>query len=343
MKKLRWIISVLLLFYSTFIDAQKKDIKFREFFTDERMVHVKITTDIKNLLSEKKSLKEVDALVTCTFPDSSKIEENIKIQQRGHFRRDNCYLSSLTLLFNSKPSNKLAPLKRLKLVGGCGKTSGEEQYLFKEYLIYKMYNLLTDFSFRARLIQLTYVDTKNKVKSFSQCAFFLEDIDAVAKRNKYQQKKFVQYSPARTHRFQTALMSVFQYMIGNTDWSIPFYHNIRLVVPKSDTNSVPLPIAYDFDVTGLVNPEYGGPPLDMGIENLTDRLYRGFPVTQEEIQSVVDLMLQKEQKIFSLINSFELLNKKNKKEMIYFLQDFFSIIKNKSMVKNIFITNARKE
>jgi len=343
MRGLKWVLFLIFLYSVIAVDAQKKEGKFKDFFTDERILHIKITTDVKNLLAEKKSLKDVDAFISCTFPDSTVIGESIRLKQRGHFRRDNCYLSSLMLLFNSNPTNKLAPLKSVKMVGGCGKTGTEEQYLLKEFLAYKMYNLLTDFSFRVRLIHVTYIDSKNRVKSFSQCAFLMEDIDDVAKRNKHQQKKLISYSPAGTHRYQTTLMCIFQYMIGNTDWSIPNYHNIKLVVPRKDTTSIPLPIAYDFDMTGLVNPHYAGTSPLFDIEKVTDRLYRGFPVSFEEVQTVVDLFLGKEKEMISLINNFELLNRKNKSEMLFFLNGFYSEIKNKSTVKNLFITNARKE
>ncbi len=343
MKSFKWLIPIFFLLVSCFIEAQTKEIKGKDFFSDERQLEVILTTDIKNLLSEKRTLKAVDAIISCKFPDSSIIEENIKLKQRGHFRKDNCYLSSLMLQFNSNKANKLAPLKSLKLVGGCGKSSDDEQYLLKEYLVYKIYNLLTGYSFRVRLLQVAYTDTKGKIKPYSQYAFLLEDFDDVAKRNKSQEKKLIKFSPAGTNSYQTALLSIFQYMIGNTDWSITYYHNIRLMVPKIDTFSLPLPVAYDFDITGLVNPYYATTQEGLGIENVTQRLYRGFATTMEVTQAVVDLMLQKEKEIFSLIDGFSLLSQRNKKEMVNFLDGFFKTIKNKAEVKSIFITNARRD
>ena len=343
MKIFKCIIPVFLLLLSVFTYGQSKEISRKTFFADERKLEVKLTSDIKNLLAEKKSLNDVDATISCKFPDSSIIVENIKLKQRGHFRKDNCYLSSLMLQFNKNATNKLAPLKNLKLVGGCGKSSDDEQYLFKEYLTYKIFNLLTDYSFRVRLLQVTYEDSKGKFKTYTQHAFLLEDIDDVAKRNNYRQKKLVRFSPKGTHSYQTTLVSVFEYMIGNTDWSIPYYHNIKLVVPKEDTFAVPLPIPYDFDITGLVNPSYATTPPDLGIENVSQRVYRGFAASMEVTEAVVDLILKKEKDILAVINEFDLLSQRNKKDMINFLADFFKNIKNKSDVKSIFITNARTQ
>lgn len=336
--------SLVILFLASYtgLVAQNGEIKSKEFFSDERTLEVKLSTDIKKLAGDKKSMKGTDGIISIKFPDSSITEGAVQLKPRGIFRKEHCYLASLMLQFNLNKTSKLAPLKKLKMVGGCGKNWDDEQFLLKEYLVYKMYNLLTDFSFRVRLMKVNYEDTKGKVKPYSQYAFVIEDVDALAKRNKYQEKELIKYGPNGTNRNETLLMSVFQYMIGNTDWSIPYYHNIKLVVPKSDTNALPIPIAYDFDVSGLVNPPYAAPPPDLGIERVTDRLFRGYAPPMEELQVVIDLFLQKEKEIFSLVNNFSLLNQRTRKEMNSFLEDFFTIIKDKADVKNVFITNARR-
>lgn len=339
----KWLLTIIVVCTSQLLQAQNTAKVFQDFFADEGIINVTINTDIRNLIAEKKSLKDVEALITCKFADSSEIKETIKIRPRGHFRRENCYLSSLMLIFNSNLSNKLAFLKNLKMVAPCGKTSSDEQHLLKEYQAYKTYNILTDLSFRVRLLRVTYNDIRKNVGSFTQYAFLLEDIDAVAKRNNHRQKKNISFSPAGTNRYQTTLMCIFQYMIGNTDWSIPNYHNIKLVVPRKDTSSVPLPVPYDFDMTGIVNPPYAGTSPIFEIEKVTDRLYRGFPVSIEEVQTIIDLFLQKEKEILGSIYSFNLLNKRSKHDMAYFLNGFFSEIKDKSVVKAVFITNARRE
>ncbi len=339
----KWLLSLLLLCMTLLSAAQKKVNNSLDFFTDESILHVTISTDIKKLLAEKKSLKDVEAGISYKLADSIEIKEMIRIRPRGNFRREHCYLSSLMLVFNSNPSNKLAFLKSMKLVAPCGKTSSDEQFLLKEYLTYKIYNLLTELSFRVRLLRVTYVDLRKDVNPFTQYAFLLEDTDAVAKRNDSRQKKVTRYSGAGLHSYQSTLMCMYQYMIGNTDWSIPNYHNVKLVVPRADSNSLPLPVPYDFDMTGFVNPPYAGTSPIFNIEKVTDRLYRGFPVTMKETETVVDLFLQKEKEILGSIYSFNLLNRRSKHDMAYFLHDFFAQLKNKASVKSIFITNARRD
>ena len=343
MKTYKWIILVFFLFASAFCTAQTGQKKMNDFFADERPVEVNLSTDIKKLAQDKKAVNLLNASFSCKFPDSTVIEDTVKLRQRGVFRKENCYLASLMIRFNTKASNKFAPVKKLKMVAGCGKNRTDQQNLFKEYLVYKIYNLLTDFSFRVRLMNVTYTDTKGKIKPYSQYAFVLEDIDDMAKRNKYREKEFMRYNTENTDRYQTTLVSIFQYMIGNTDWSIPYYHNIKLVVPKKDTNALPIVIAYDFDVSGLVNPSYAVPDPNLGIESVTERVYRGFPRSMEELRVVIDLFLQKENEIVSLINNFNLLDQRYKDDMIYYLKDFFKVLKDDAEIKNIFITNARRK
>ncbi len=189
-------------------------------------------------------------------------------------------------------------------------------------------------------MHVNYNDTKGKVKPWTQYAFFIEDIDDMAKRNKCRKKEEVNYAHHNLDRNHAAFVYLFQYMIGNTDWSMPFYHNIKLIVDRKDTMSRPYPVAYDFDMTGLVNPPYGGGNPELGQEKLTDRLYRGYHRSFEEIEAVAKIFCQKEEAIYSLINNFTLLSNKNKNDMLAFIGDFFTQVKNKKRLKNICVDNA---
>jgi hypothetical protein len=322
--------------------AQTVKINDKTFFTDDRPFEMKLSVDMKNLKDEKKDLNYVEALISCTFPDSSAADGKVRIKHRGLFRKENCRMASLMIDFKTETSPAFSKLGTLKMVGGCGTGSSDEQYLLKEYLIYKIYNLLTDISFRVRLMHVSYNDTRDKQKPYSQYAFLIEDIDDLAKRNKCREKEGGKYSQRLINRDQATLLYIFQYMIGNTDWSITYYHNIKLIVDKKDTLSMPYPVAYDFDMTGLVDPPYGVTPENLGIEKLTQRLYRGIGRSPEEIEATINKFLEKEEAIYSLINNFDLLTNGNKKEMINFLKGFFSEVKDKKEQKRIFVDNALK-
>ena len=215
-----------------------------------------------------------------------------------------------------------------------------DQTLLKEYLVYKIYNLITDKSFRVRLLNVNYNDTRGKVKPYEQYAFLIEDVDDLAKRHQCKKQEQGKFFPDFINREQATLVYMFQYMIGNTDWSVPFYHNIKLMIEKNDSLAKPYPVAYDFDMTGLVNPSYGEPHPDLGLKNLRQRLYRGYKRSLDEIEAAAKIFLEKKEAIYELINNFELLNTGSKKEMLTFLKEFYAEISNTRDLKYIFVDNA---
>lgn len=316
-----------------------------QFFIDEKPIEMTISMDVKFILGDKSEKKDnyIPAKVTMKMPDSSSVTEAIRISTRGAVRRKICYMPPLKLNFHNSTSPRLYPLHSLKLVCGCKTSQEYEQYVLKEFLIYKMYNLLSDKSFRVRLAHVTYEDSKGKKKPIIQYAYFVESIEAMAKRNHCKEYKGVKLAQEETDRKQMTLVSVFQYMIANTDWAVPVDHNIRLINSKKDSTTAPFAVAYDFDYAGLVNTDYAVAEPKLEIESVTQRLYRGFPRTELELQQVFESFNQQKTAIYSLINNFEPLSARNKKDMTGYLDDFYKTINDKSYAKDVFIRGARKE
>jgi hypothetical protein len=316
-----------------------------QFFLEEKPVEMTISMDLKFILGEKSDVKNnyIPATVTMKMPDSSSVTEAVRISTRGVVRRKICYMPPLKLNFHNTTSPRLYPLHSLKLVCGCKTSQEYEQYVLKEFLIYKMYNLLSDKSFRVRLAHVTYEDSKGKKKSISQYAFFVESIEAMAKRNHCKEYKGERLAQEQTDRKQMTLVSVFEYMIANTDWAVPVYHNMRLIHTKKDSTAAPFAIAYDFDYAGLVNTDYAVAEPKLEIESVTQRLYRGFPRTELELQEVFEVFNQQKTAIYSYINNFDPLSARNKKDMVGYLEDFYKTINNKSYAKDVFIRGARRE
>ncbi len=137
------------------------------------------------------------------------------------------------------------------------------------------------------------------------------------------------------------MVVIFQYMIGNTDWSVPKNHNIKLLADKEDSSAKPFVVPYDFDYSGLVNTDYAVPAPALNLENVTQRLYRGFPRTMAELQAVLKIYQQQKGNIYTMIKNFEPLDKQNKKEMMYYLDNFYDMIDNPKKVQFTFIDDAR--
>lgn len=311
------------------------------FFTDNKLVDLTLTTDIRSLQNQKGDEQYQDASVICRFSDSTVIDEKVRVCARGNFRRGYCRIPPMFLNFRNPTSPRLQPLGKLKLVISCGQKSADEELLLKEYLVYKLYNLLTEKSFRVRLLNVHYTDTRNKIKPFTQYAFLIEDDADMARRNGCKKKDYSMYLTEATDRQTMTLVAIFEYMIGNTDWSVPNNHNVKLIFDRNSENSPPYVVPYDFDYSGLVNAGYAVPHEIIGTESVTERVYRGFPRNMEEIQQVLDVFRLQKENIYAVISEFVLLPQRTRNDMKEYLDEFFRMIENKNQVRSIFIDNAR--
>ncbi len=340
MNSIKFVFLITLFSISILANSQKIDAK--KFFADEEPLQVTLITDLNSLLNRKLKNDKQKAYINFMQADST-IKEEISLNLRGHSRRELCYMPPLHLEFTKKTTPYLAPLKKLKLVSSCRDNLMNEQWLLKEYLIYKIYNMLTPKSFRARLLKINYEDINAKKKPFTKYAFLVENIDAMAKRNECKELDSVKVATEATNRDQMTLVALFEYFIGNTDWSVLANHNIKLIQPKSSKFAYPFAVPYDFDYSGLVNTDYSIPDEKLGIEKVTQRLYRGYPRTMPEIETALKIFTDKKDSIYNLIKKFEPISLSTEREMIDYLDIFYKTISSKTLLKDIFISNSRRD
>ncbi len=313
-----------------------------KFFRDEGLINMDLSTDLKALQTQKGTPVFVPGTVAMTLPDGKVYNENILVAPRGVFRRQTCKVPPIKLDFRADPSSPLASLGKLKLVHGCGSNSADEELLLKEYVCYKLYNMLDDRSFRVRLLKVNYSDIKGRIRNYSQYSFLIEDDSDMAKRNNCKKKAtHPAYNQESTDHNMMTMVVLFQYMIGNTDWAVPNNHNIALIWPKKNDAALPYAVAYDFDFSGLVDAGYAVPSEVIGTEKVTERVYRGFPRTIEELQLSLDQFRAKKDAMLKLVNEFTLISSKTRKTMVEYLEEFFSTISKPKQVQDIFIDNAR--
>lgn len=311
------------------------------FFTDESIIETTLSTDIRQLRADPKSTRFQPATIQLVFPDSTTITENITVAPRGNSRREICRLPPLMLNFRSSDSSRINNLGKLKLVIGCGITDKDEELLLKEYLVYKLYNVLEEKSFRVRLMHITYKDTRGKMKTYAQYGFLIEDDADMARRNECKKKEEVSILTESTDRDHMTRLALFQYMIGNTDWAVPNNHNVKLIYERKNKKTLPYVVPYDFDYCGLVNAEYAVPHESIGTEKVTERVYRGFPRTMGELQIALDHLRSNKERLTAVINDCRLISDNTKKEMTAYLNDFFKLTDDRKRVQRIFIDNAR--
>jgi hypothetical protein len=322
--------------------SQPLPIERNAFFKDTSLIQATLSTNLVKLLNHgNKKGYNITGIYTTTLPDGKEVKDPVLIEKRGHFRSDFCYVPPIKIIFNYKDSARLNTLKGLKLVSECKVSSEHEQFIFKEFLIYKMYNLISDRSFQARLIKIRWEDSAGRKKPLDEYGFFLEDIKDVAARNNCTEWKRENLNTEQTDRRQMTTVALFEFMIGNTDWAVTVGHNTRLILSKEDTLSKPYVVPYDFDYSGLVNTYYSAPDEKLEIESVTQRVYRGYPRSMSELQQALDTFRTQKKNIYDLINNCGYLTLRTKKEMTYYLDGFYEIVDNPKLVKANFIDKAR--
>lgn len=280
--------------------------------------------------------------------DNAGAERRIAVQlrTRGHFRlkKSTCRFVNLLVLFPGK-KEELAGTpfdgqKSLKLGAHCQNDDRYEQLLRREYLAYTLLNELTPRSFRARLAAGTYVDSANGKTVATRAAMFIEHEDDMAARQ-----------GGRVREFRRALfddvdfrtldrMALFEYMIGNTDWSIYALHNVRLVV--TDSAGV-LPIPYDFDFSGLVNAPYAGPAPQLQIRSVRERLYRGPCRTWDELAPAVAEFTARKAQLMAIPGKVPGLDSGERRDAEEFLSEFFATAGDRGEAKRAFIDGCLRK
>ena len=224
----------------------------------------------------------------------------VELRTRGEFRRKKCIFPPVKIKFSKKDiENTLFDSNRkLKLVVPCRHEEAKNDNVVKEYLAYKLYEPVTPYHFKTRLVNLEWSQKASKKKSGHQLkAILLEDLDHLADRvggDAYDRT----VHPMRLDTLNGIRNAFFQYMIGNADYSVTLGHNYKIIY----YNEKFLVIPYDFDLAGLVNADYGK---SSDVQNLrfmgdqpADRIYRDFPSNPDLVEQVRQEYLSNREAIF---------------------------------------------
>lgn len=261
---------------------------------------------------------------------------SIAIRARGKSRRnpDACNFPPLRLDLPDQGTEGtvFAGQDKLKLVTQCHKRDSShkyEQYILKEYVLYRVFNRISPVSFRARLVQVTYVDAGSKIPATSY-GFFIEDKDHLAARTGLHIADVKQIERASLDPVQTNRVELFQFMVGNTDFSLlrapegeSCCHNIVPLI-ASDGKYVPVP--YDFDATGVVDPPYALPLEVLKIKNVKQRRYRGRCTPAAAFTQSLDELRAARPQITALFENQTGLQEPIVKTAVGYLGEFYSII-----------------
>ena len=269
------------------------------------------------------------------------VQHAVKVRIRGKSRLRVCDLLPLRLNFKRGDVDGTAfqGQDKLKLVVPCHGSERAEKDLVEEYVVYRMFNLLTPASYRVRLLHVTFVDSGRDGAGEHLHAFLLEPSSQLAERLAGREAALAEVSLDWLDADHMALVYVFQYLIGNVDWSLvtaegedACCHNGTLVETDGRTLYVP----YDFDLSGFVDAPYAFPPPDLRIDKVTQRRYRGFCTDRDRLGRALDSVVAKRQDIETLIGALPVLSDKDKRRRTGYLAQFFRAAANRERLLDRF-------
>jgi hypothetical protein len=271
----------------------------------------------------------------CGFNEGHTYTIPVIFTKRGHFRKsfNVCDFPPLRVHFigNQNINTPFEGLKKVKMVTHCqDNDSLFDQYVVQEYLFYKIYNILTDNSFKVRLAKVKYVDI-NKNDSLFNYAFFIENPGELAHRINGTVLDIHYLSWKAVDQYYYLLVSLFEYMIINQDWSIGLQHNIELVGIYPSLKPVMIP--FDFDMSWLINIPYNHPTIAYRIGKKAERSFLPDKVNRLQMITVINKFKLKQSEILNLINNEKLLNEANKTKILTSLKTFYQLLANEQWVK----------
>jgi hypothetical protein len=320
-------------------------------FLSEEPLRMTLRTDIDWLRDERNDSVEVEGTLTFVDTDGSEVTKPVDTRARGNFRRSkkNCNFPPLRLDFKTKEmeGTVFEDQDKLKLVTPCNDGRDDYQrYIFNEYLAYRILNVLTPVSFRVRLVEVTYEDTAGDYETRTKIGFLIEDEDEMAARSHGTIEEVTQFHPARTFAEYSVLAAMFNYMIGNTDWSPAFFHNVKLVRTE-DARYLTVP--YDFDFSGTVNARYASvdPSLQDQIRTVTRRLYRGFCRDELVYDQAVAPFRQHRAEIEQLYRDFtaygfEQWDEDRAEDSLKYFEDFWKVVDNPKEFESKILRDCRE-
>ena len=309
-----------------------------DLFSLEDPMDITLKFDIKSYQREKMKGEYMPVQLTYHVNDTLDINKKVRVKARGEFRRDHCILPPFWLnIKKAKVGNKLLKgTKKIKIVTHCKDSKQYEQYVIKEYLAYKIYNEISPYSLRVRLVHMKYIDTGRKNKETSSWAFMIEPEDMMAERVGAVPIKSDVVSMRYCDTLMMDVSALYMYMIGNADYSIAGRHNMKLIRRQDPNRPLPVPVPYDFDYAGIVNAFYAIPGENLGLTSVKERYYLGPCRDDHHYLTAIDQIQRNKDSILEVAISSPYLEEKVRKELIKYLEEYFSLAeKSENLIRSL--------
>jgi len=309
-------------------------------FTDDAPLHLTLTGPFSKLAAGAKYGTSPYPATLALTDDGAGQALPIEMRARGISRREAyCSFPPIYLLFDKTATHGtlVHGQKKVKLVTYCQPQADYEQRIILEYLIYKLYNLITPASLRVQAAEVTYRESAAD-RGVTRFGFLIEEMRELADRNQRDELKAAshQVSVSQLDAHATTRAAMLEFMIANLDWDfladapgLPCCHNIKLIAAQGVTPqaaSAVTPVPYDYDFSGFVDAPYAGPPVGIPIETVTERYFRGYCAMAAEVPSVAQEYLSHRADMKALIDNQPQLSQKFRDKTDRFMDEFFAVI-----------------
>lgn len=324
--------------------AQDSAQKALPLFQSEQPLSVTFTANIKQLRDDKRHRDKAPwrpATLTYTPPDSAPVRVPVRAKVHGVWRLAHCEFPPLRLNFSNKETKNtvFSRVNKPKLTNYCRDADPYEQYVLQEMQLYRVYQVLTPASHQVRLLRVAYTDSASGKMEAGRYAFLIEDPEQMAER---LGGKLLKLKGAHIGDFDESAMAVtylFEYLIGNTDFSFSQLHNAEIVGLPDGRN---FPIAYDFDFSGAVNARYATPDPSVKIARVRDRRFRGYCELRDEYVKAFAFFQQKKDSIYALYSDEigKLMDPAVVRETLDYFNEFYDTIGNSGRAQRAILSDC---
>ena len=263
------------------------------------------------------------------------VAHSVDVRIRGKSRTRVCDFPPLRIDFPNDDDvlSPFAGQRRLKLVTHCGKSEKYDAYLLKEYAAYLIFNVISDVGYRVRLVRINYTDTDDAkgTPALRRYGFFIESAAELAYRKSGRRVDAPGVVLDSLDQENTAKVFIFQYLIGNTDWSLvspdlddSCCHNGDIF----DIGGRRFYVPYDFDLSGLVNARYAKPDPSLGTSRVTQRRYRGYCMSSEALADALRAIVARRDAIRDVVGEVPGLSAKDARVALRYIDKFFDQAEN---------------
>lgn len=305
-------------------------------FLSDKIIRMELRTDFTAIQAERAGVvNEHDGILICRSGGSRKLTLSVKVSARGNFRLnpENCSFPPLLINFKKGEveNTVFENQNKLKLITPCQ----TEEDVIDEYTIYKMYNEVTDISFKVRLVRIRYFDTSLDEELFTRYSFFIEDKDHVAERNDLVAKK-IDSMTFVLNRKNYLNLAVFQYIIGNKDWFAPLQKNVEIMESDSPVSEL-FAVPYDFDFSAFVNAEYTKITVEHEDVMKDRRLYLGPCTNEAEFKETFEYFKSIKPVFRSIIKKQGIIAGSDRSGILDYVESFYELIEDQGIVQKEFI------